>query len=69
LVCNKVELQRVKTDNHHRPPTLSRQESVYLPHGFKNDSGSLEELGGSAPHEDQDLELKKQELELCQTGP
>jgi hypothetical protein len=26
-------------------------------------------LGGSAPHEDHNLELKKQELELCQTGP
>jgi hypothetical protein len=40
-----------------------------LPNGFKNDSDSLGESGGSAPHEDQDLELKKQELELCQTGP
>jgi hypothetical protein len=40
-----------------------------LPNGFKNDSDSLEESGGLAPHEDQDLELKKQELELCQTGP
>jgi hypothetical protein len=40
-----------------------------LPNGFKNDSDFLGELGGSAPHEDQDLELKKQELELCQTGP
>jgi hypothetical protein len=37
-----------------------------LPNGFENDSDFL---GGSAPHEDQDLELKKQELELCQTGP
>jgi hypothetical protein len=40
-----------------------------LPNGFKNDSDSLGESEGSAPHEDQDLELKKQELELCQTGP
>jgi hypothetical protein len=40
-----------------------------LPNGFKNDSDSLGESGGSAPHEDQDLELKKLELELCQTGP
>jgi hypothetical protein len=40
-----------------------------LPNGFKNDFDSLAESGGSAPHEDQDLELKKQELELCQTGP
>jgi hypothetical protein len=40
-----------------------------LPNGFKNDSDFLGESGGSAPHEDQDLELKKQELELCQTGP
>jgi hypothetical protein len=40
-----------------------------LPNNFKNDSDSLGESGGSAPHEDQDLELKKQELELCQTGP
>jgi hypothetical protein len=40
-----------------------------LPNNFKNDSDSLGEPGGSAPHEDQDLELKKQELELYQTGP
>jgi hypothetical protein len=40
-----------------------------LPNSFKNDSDFLGESGGSAPHEDQDLELKKQELELCQTGP
>jgi hypothetical protein len=40
-----------------------------LPNDFKNDSDFLGESGGSAPHEDQDLELKKQELELCQTGP
>jgi hypothetical protein len=40
-----------------------------LPNGFKNDSDSLGESGGSAPHEDQDLELKKQELELCQMDP
>jgi hypothetical protein len=40
-----------------------------LPNGFKNDFDSLGESGGSTPHEDQDLELKKQELELCQTGP
>jgi hypothetical protein len=40
-----------------------------LSNGFKNDSDFLGESGGSAPHEDQDLELKKQELELCQTGP
>jgi hypothetical protein len=40
-----------------------------LPNGLKNDSDSLEESGGSAPQEDQDLELKKLELELCQTGP
>jgi hypothetical protein len=40
-----------------------------LPNGFKNDSDSLGESGGLASHEDQDLELKKQELELCQTGP
>jgi hypothetical protein len=40
-----------------------------LPNGFKNDSDFLGESGGSAPHEDQDLKLKKQELELCQTGP
>jgi hypothetical protein len=40
-----------------------------LSNGFKNDSDSLGESGGSAPHEDQDLELKKQELELYQTGP
>jgi hypothetical protein len=58
-----------KTDNRHRPPTLRRQESVYLPNGFKNDSEFLRESGGSAPHEDHDLELKKQELELYQTGP
>jgi hypothetical protein len=57
------------TDNRHRPPTISRQESIYLPNGLKNDSDSLGESGGSAPQEDQDLELKKQELELCQTGP
>jgi hypothetical protein len=68
LVCNKVELQRVK-QTIARPPTLSRQESVYLPNGLKNDSDSLGESGGSAPQEDQDLELKKKELELCQTGP
>jgi hypothetical protein len=40
-----------------------------LSNGFKNDSDFLGESRGSAPHEDQDLELKKQELELCQTGP
>jgi hypothetical protein len=40
-----------------------------LPNGFKNDSDFLGESGGSAPHEDQDLELKKQELELCQIDP
>jgi hypothetical protein len=40
-----------------------------LPNGFKNDSDFLGESGGSTPHKDQDLELKKQELELCQTGP
>jgi hypothetical protein len=40
-----------------------------LSNGFKNDSDFLGESGGSAPHEDQDLELKKQELELCQTDP
>jgi hypothetical protein len=40
-----------------------------LSNSFKNDSDSLGESGGSASHEDQDLELKKQELELCQTGP
>jgi hypothetical protein len=40
-----------------------------LPNGFKNDSDSLGEAGGSTPHEDQDLELKKLELELCQTSP
>jgi hypothetical protein len=40
-----------------------------LPNDFKNDSDSLGESGGSDPQEDLDLELKKQELELCQTGP
>jgi hypothetical protein len=32
-----------------------------LPNNFKNDSDFLGESGRSAPHEDQDLELKKQE--------
>jgi hypothetical protein len=54
-----TKLTKSKTDNRYRLPTLSRQESVYLPNGFKNDSDSLEESGGSAPHENQDLELKK----------
>jgi hypothetical protein len=40
-----------------------------LPNGLKNDSDSLGDSGGSAPQEDRDLELKKQELELCQTDP
>jgi hypothetical protein len=69
LVCNKVELQRVKqtiaTDHQ-----LSADKNQFTCQTvLKNDSDSLGESGGSAPHEDQDLELKKQELELCQTGP
>jgi hypothetical protein len=55
LVCNKVELQKTRIN--------------LLAKRFKNDSDFLRESGGSGPHEDQDLELKKQELKLCQTGP
>jgi hypothetical protein len=40
-----------------------------LSNGFKNDSDSLGESGGSAPQEDHDLELKKLELVHCQTVP
>jgi hypothetical protein len=69
LICNKFGLQRVKqiiTTNHQLSTYKNRFTCQTV---FKSYSDSLGESEGSAPQEDQDLELKNQELESCQTGP